>query len=49
MLKKFLRSLFGILLRLTLMALWACLRLAEIFFGQMSKWVADLISNLRKL
>ena len=47
--KKFLRWLIGILLRLLLTLLWGCLRLLEVFFGEMNKWVKALINNFRRI
>ncbi len=45
--KKILRTLFGILLRITHTIIWGALRLAEIFFAQLGKWLKDYIQRIR--
>jgi hypothetical protein len=45
--KKLLRSLLGILIRILLTLIWAALRIAEIFFSQLAKWLKDYINRIR--
>jgi hypothetical protein len=45
--KKLLRSLLAILFRILLTVIWGALRICEIFFGQLGKWLKEYIQRIR--